>query len=347
MADFCSALYLGMRHASAGAGGWQALTLGRPAALEEAPGAGRVAAGLACLQGSEAALLMPSTLHLFWDLFGMLAAQPLAVLVDAGAYPIARWGAERAVMRGAVMRVFPHGAAPAAERLARRAVQAGRRPLILADGYCPGSDTAPPLADFARIAARWNGLLVLDDTQVLGVKGKFGGGSLRLPGVAGPQVVVGASLAKGFGAPLAALSGSAALVAWFAQGSEVRRHCSPPSVAVIAAAERALAINRTCGDSLRARLWRNVAQFRGGAALRGIRCQGGAFPVQSVPLPASASPVHLQAALDGQGVHAVAQRTGRRGVLSFLLRADHRPEQIERALDALATLLENADEPEI
>jgi hypothetical protein len=51
--------------------------------------------------------------------------------------------------------------------------------------------------------------------------------------------------------------------------------------------------------------------------------------------------------LAAQGIHAVAQWTGRRGALSFLLRADHRPEQIERALDALATLLENLNEPEI
>jgi 8-amino-7-oxononanoate synthase len=347
MADFCSALYLGMRHPSAALGGWQALTLGRPAALEEVPGARRVAAGLVRLLGSEAALLMPSTLHLFWDLFGMLAQQPLAVLVDGGAYPIARWAAQRAVMQGAAMQVFPHSAVPVAEALARRAAQAGRRPLILADGYCPGTDHRPPLADYARIAADWNGCLVLDDTQVLGVTGRHGGGSLRLPGVAGPQVLVGASLAKGFGAPLAVLAGSAALVAWFADNSEVRRHCSPPSVAVLAAAERALAINRTCGEGLRARLWRNVARFRTGAALRGMRCRGGAFPVQTVPLPARGAPARLQAALAAQGIHAVAQWTGRRGALSFLLRADHRPEQIERALDALATLLENLNEPEI
>lgn len=347
MADFCSALYLGLRHPSAALGGWQALTLGRPAALEEAPGAREVAADLARLQGSETALLLPSTLHLFWDLFGMLADQPLSLLVDGGAYPIARWGAQRAVMRGAPLQVFPHGAASVAGRLARRAARAGRRPLILADGYCPGAAAAPPLAAYARIAARWDGYLVLDDTQVLGVKGSQGGGSLRLAGVAGPRVLVGASLAKGFGAPLAVLAGSAALVDWFASRSEVRRHCSPPSEAVIVAAARALAINRTCGDALRARLWRNVAVFKAGAAQRGLCCRGGLFPVQTVLLPERVAPVQTQAALAGQGVQAVAQWTGRRGALSFLLRADHRPAQIRQALDALANLLEKDYEPVI
>ncbi|MBA5603887.1 pyridoxal phosphate-dependent aminotransferase family protein [Duganella sp. FT3S] len=347
MADFCSALYLGLRHPSAALADWPALTLGRPAALEEAPGAGQVAADLARLQGSEAALLMPSTLHLFWDLFGVLADQPLALLVDGGAYPIARWGAQRAVLRGATMQIFPHGAAQVADRLAWRAALAGRRPLILADGYCPGMDTGPPLAAYARIAADKHGYLVLDDTQVLGVKGGQGGGSLRLPGVVGPHVMVGASLAKGFGAPLAVLAGSAAMMKRCADRSEVLRHCSPPSVAAIAAAGRALVINRTCGDRLRARLWRNVARFRAGAALRGMFCRGGAFPVQTVPLPCGAAPARMQAALASRGIHAVAQWTGRCGALTFLLRADHRPEQIERALDALAILLEKAYEPEI
>ncbi|HJV02548.1 MAG TPA: 8-amino-7-oxononanoate synthase [Burkholderiaceae bacterium] len=347
MADFSSALYLGLRHPSAAFDGWPALTLGRPAALEEAPGAREVATDLARLMGSEAALLLPSTLHLFWDLFGVLAQQPLSLLVDGGAYPIARWGAQRAVLQGASMQVFPRGAARVAGRLARQAAQAGRRPLILADGYCPGAGAGPPLASYARIAAVWNGYLVLDDTQVLGVKGRQGGGSLRLPGVTGQRVLVGASLAKGFGAPLAVLAGSAALVGGLASRSEVRRHCSPPSVAVIAAAARALAINRACGGWLRACLWRNVARFRTGAARRGMRCCGGAFPVQTLPLPSWAAPVRLQAALAERGIHAVAQRAGRRGALTFLLRADHRPEQIERALDALATLLENEDEPAI
>lgn len=347
MTDFSSALYLGMRHPSWTLGCWPGLTLGRPAALEDAPGAPELGAALARLQGCQAALLLPSTLHLFWDLFGMLAAEPLAVLVDAGAYPIARWGAQRAEMLGASLQVFQPGAVEQASRLARRAARDGRRPLILADGYCPGAETAPPLAAYARIAAECDGYLVLDDTQVLGVRGEQGGGSLRLPGVAGPRVLVGASLAKGFGAPLAVLAGSAALVGWFGARSEVRRHCSPPSVAAIAAARRALALNGQYGDTLRERLWQRVAQFRAGAVRRGIRCRGGRFPVQTVLLPPHEGPLQVQAALAGRGIQAVAQWTGRQGALTFLLRADHRPEQIEQALDALANQLEYAYEPDI
>src|SRR5262245_11073667 len=97
MTDFASSLYLGMQHASSTLGHWPALTLGRPAALAEPPGADEVAAHLARLQGAQAATLLPSTLHLFWDLLRLLGRGARAVLLlDSGAYPILHWAAEGA-----------------------------------------------------------------------------------------------------------------------------------------------------------------------------------------------------------------------------------------------------------
>ena len=92
MLDFSSALYLGLRHPSRSLAPWDRLTTGTPAALGEPPAAGRVAAALAGLQGSEAAVLARSTLHAFLDCFAVLGGPARPVLVDGGAYPIARWG---------------------------------------------------------------------------------------------------------------------------------------------------------------------------------------------------------------------------------------------------------------
>ena len=334
MADFTSALYLGMRHPSASLGGWEALTLGRPAALQQAPGALRVAAALAHLQGCEAATMLPSTLHLFWDLFSMLARERVAILVDAGAYAMARWGAGHGRALGLPLSVFPRGAVAVAAQLARRAVLGGRRPVILADGYCPGAPGAPPLAAYARIAAAGDGLLVLDDTQVLGLFGADGGGSLRWHGIGGRHIVVGASLAKGFGAPLAVLAGRGELVRRFEACSQTRVHASPPSVAAIHAAWRALQVNRECGAALRRTLWLRVAQLQGGLARIGIGSKGGRFPVQTLRLAPGVDGRALHAALARRGVDTVLQ-AGEPPVISFLLRADHRGSDIEHALDAL------------
>jgi 8-amino-7-oxononanoate synthase len=345
--DFSSALYLGLRHPAEKLSAWDALSLGKPAALEDPPGAKRLAAALASLQGCAAATLLPSTLHLFWDLFGVLAREPLAVLIDAGAYPVARWGAERGRARGLPVEVFPANDAGAAAKLARRALADGRRPLILADGYCPGSDRAPPLADYAAIAHATAGYLVLDDTQVLGLFGRDGGGSvpragLRRPELAGAEIVVGASLAKGFGAPLAVLAGGRELVERFERDSLTRVHASPPSAAAIMAGWRALLVNRVCGARLRQLLCERIGQLRAALAAIGLACRGGGFPVQSVALGPGVDSRALYEGLRRGGVETVLQSVGDALTLTFLLRADHAPADIERAVAVLKQLLQEA-----
>lgn len=336
MLDFTSALYLGMRHPAAQLAPWNSLTLGQPAALREPPGALALAADLAALQACESACVLPSTLHLFWDLFGMLAAERLVILIDGGSYAIARWGAERAQALGLPLRLFPSGEMVALRRLVAAWRRQGRRPLILADGYVPGSEQVLPLAGYAGLARQGGGYLLLDDTQVLGVAGAQGGGSARLHGLpggydkAGGHLIVGASLAKGFGVPLAVLAGSGGLLRRFAAHSQTRVHASPPSAAVLAAGRRALALNAQHGDTLRARLADRVAQWRAGMAAAGIACRGGSFPVQRLPGRA-----HLQQALHAAGVQALAQAGGGAGALTFLLRADQTSRQLEQAMDLL------------
>ena len=66
-----------------------------------------------------------------------------------------------------------------------------------------------------------SGLLVIDDTQALGIFGKRtkgespygsgGGGSLRWHALQTPRIVAVSSLAKAFGAPVAVVAGSARL----------------------------------------------------------------------------------------------------------------------------------------
>ena len=333
--DFTSALYLGMRHPSCQLAPWRALTLGQPAALRELAAASIVAARLARLQGRQAACLLPSTLHLYWDLFGMFASEPLAVLVDEASYPIARWGAERAQALGLPLRRFACGDVPALRALVCGWRGRGRRPLILADGVVPGRERQPPLAAYAALARRHGGYLLLDDTQALGVLGPDGGGAARRHGLQGEHVVIAASLAKGFGVPLAVLAGGAALIGRFMARSQTRVHASPPSAAVLAASGRALDINARDGALLRARLAANLAQWRAGLAGAGIACRGGAFPVQHLPGRA-----HWHAALQAAGVRALAQQGG----LTFLLRADHAPAQLARAIGLLDYFARSHDE---
>ncbi len=348
--DFTSALYLGLRHGSELLPLWPQFTLGKPAALEEPAEARQVAQALAQLQGVEAAVLASSTLHLAWDLFVLLNdIQPITILMDAEAYPILRWGVERAACRGAPLRRFPHHSPSALRHAIAGADRRKRRPVIVTDGFCPGCGRLAPLRDYLACAEAAAGLLVIDDTQALGILGHSpdaalsygygGGGSLPHCGIRSSRVLTLSSLAKALGVPLAVLAGSAKMISAFADGSKTRVHCSPPSFPVLAAARHALSVNRRCGDALRALLLKRVRRFLARLRDADLSTVGGHFPIQSLDMSASIDPVRLHRDLLQQGLKAVLQRTHTPGAgaarLTFLLTARHQPEEIDCAAAAL------------
>jgi 8-amino-7-oxononanoate synthase len=336
MLDFTSALYLGLEHPSWSLPEWDRLTLGKPAVLEEVSGSLRVQRELAAMTGCERVLLGSSTLHLFGDLFAILATRGVAIWMDEAAYPIARWGADRAAAAGVSVRTFARHDA----RALKRALDTTRaqRPVIVSDGYCPATGTLAPLPEYAGCAAVGNGLLVVDDTQALGILGARGGGSLRHFNLRGSGIAVVSSLAKAFGAPLAMLGGSEAFVKTFREESATLVHCSPPSAAAISAAQRALHMNRRQGDLLRHRLAERVVRFRRG--LSGLLATKSLFPVQPLKLPARADAVAFYRALLRRGIHPVLHRDSTNGErISFVLTARHRMSEIDRAVEGVRDVL--------
>jgi 8-amino-7-oxononanoate synthase len=348
MLDFTSALYLGMRHPSRSLRPWPSLTAGVPAALAEDPETRRVAQEIAVLQGCERGVAGASTLHLFWDLFGIMAGPSVRIYVDSGAYPIARWGVERAAGRGAAVCGFRHHDAGVLRRQLHRDRNCGGEAIVVSDTFCPACGRAAPLKDYRDCARSCGGTLILDDTQALGIFGPSPGraapygtggrGMLAAAGIAGDGVLAVSSLAKGFGAPVAVLAGSASAIAEFERKSQTRTHCSPPSAAAVHAAAHALAVNRSSGDALRLRLAGLVARFRAGATRAGFRFRGGIFPVQTLgPAPAGEI-IALHRRLGELGVRAVPlwARPAAAARLSFLITARHEPRDVDRAVEALA-----------
>ncbi len=346
MLDFTSSLYLGFRHGARSLHPWSQLTTGKPAALVEPPGSPGVARHLAALQGCQKAVLSTSTLHLVWDLFGMLTRDQVVILVDADTYPIARWGVERAAARGVPVRTFPHHDADALRRMLRQC-SGRRRPVVVSDGMCTACGCAAPIAAYLEHVRDVGGLLVIDDTQALGILGIApshtapygwgGGGTLRYSNLDGSDVVVISSLAKAFGAPLAALSGQRAMIDRFLAQSETRVHCSPPSTAAIRAAARALHLNAHIGDSLRRLLAKNVHYFQRRLAETGLTTAGGLFPVQTLVEISGATAIRLYERLLAAGIRGILRRgcNGGGPQLSLIITARHRPDQMDRAVEAL------------
>jgi 8-amino-7-oxononanoate synthase len=346
--NFTSAVYLGFRHSSAELRPWRELTFGVPAALNEPAAA--VAAGFARLVGCERAVLAPSTLHLFWDLLGTRAFRGRPIFVDAGTYPIARWGAERAASRGAPVTEFAHYDAAALQVELRRAQP--RRAVVVCDGLCPACGRAAPIREYAAAAAQFDGTLLIDDTQALGILGERGvtgipygtggGGVLRWSGTAEANVVWVASLAKGFGVPAAVLAANREVVMRFENESETRIHCSPVSAAAVNAAENALDLNDRIGDAARARLFQRVWRFKTRLEENGVRTAGNYFPVQSLRSRAGTSAASLHERLLSSGIQTVLHRNRHDGgsSVSFLMNAHHSVLEIDAAVDAVTAIPE-------
>lgn len=352
MLDFSSALYLGMRHPSHSLKPWDRLTIGKPAGLEEPEESLSAACRLAALQGCEAAVLAPSTLHLFWDLFGIFRKGRFIIYADKGLYPIARWGVERATSGGNIVRTFPHYCPDVLADMMRKDRDLHRPLLIVADGFCPSCGRPAPVSEYLSIADAHEGHLILDDTQSLGILGHSpsrynpyglgGGGLLRWSNNAGnPRVLIVSSMAKAFGVPVAVLSGSKKMINQFRERSGMRVHCSQPSSASLHAASHALSQNRRFGNGLRQHLLTLVRHFRKLMTRAGFALTGGVFPVQTLSkLP----PDCVQALHDGllhRGIKTVLHGGGamKGALLGFIFTALHRLKDVDDLASAVMRLI--------
>jgi 8-amino-7-oxononanoate synthase len=346
--DFTSALYLGLRHPYRSVRPWTRLTTGVPAALASPPGARRLARRFAALTGCEGATLAPSTLHIFCDLFRLWAPHAASIYMDAYIYPVARWGMERAAMRGIPVETFPHHDPDRLHRQMKQSAREGRSPVVVTDGFCATCGACAPIPEYLRAVRSFGGYLVVDDTQALGVLGRSprpawpygsgGGGSLAWHGGAGSDVLVIASLAKGFGVPLAALAGSRFMIRLFERQSVTRVTNSPPSIAVIHAGERALAVNEKEGERLRQRLLQRVLHFRRQLISAGLSATGWLFPVQTLAPHSLINAAALHGRLLELGIRTVLQRAhdNVQPRISFLISALHGRSALDHAVNMLA-----------
>jgi 8-amino-7-oxononanoate synthase len=347
--DFTSALYLGIGHPSHRLPPWDVLTTGRPAALGEVAGAQRLGRRLARLAAVPAALVYSSTLHLFLDVVDVLAREPVELYWDARLYPVMLWAIERAIGRGARGRSFDqHRAGELSRALAARG--RGRAPIVFTTGTCPGCGQLAPLDRLLAEVGAAGGLLVVDDTQMLGLLGardgvaplgRGGGGSARFLGLDSERLLIGASLAKAFGAPLAFLAGASRLIETVARRGPTRWHSSPASAAAIAAAEHALDVNDRRGDQLRARVAALSTRVRDGLDALGLGTSEAAsdppHPIQSTrPLPRALAEA-LYTEVRARGLGCLLRHTSCSGgaVLSLLITAAHTETDVVKALALL------------
>jgi len=243
---------------------------------------------------------------------------------------------DAALLAQARLRRYPHLDAAA---LAARLVP-GEVRLVATDGVFSMDGDLAPLPGLAGLAAETGAWLLVDDAHGLGVLGARGRGSLehwRL-GPA-PRLILMGTLGKAFGTFGAFVAGAEEVIETLIQRarSYIYTTASPPALAE--AALTALRVAEREGWR-REHLHSLIARFRAAAAQLELPLGPSDTPIQPLIAGESERALAWGRALEGSGilVGAIRPPTVPSGSarLRITLSAAHRPEDVDRLLEALA-----------
>lgn len=340
--DFTSALFLAQRHPSAGFRPWAEFTTGVPAALREVPESGRLASAVAGLQQAPSGLVARSALHGLMDILETLPRPGDRLLIDEGAYPLARWACWAAESRGVQVIIFPHRRPPA-----------GPSPIrtwVVTDGWCQGCCLPAPLAKMSDLVRGNGGRVIVDDSLAFGVLGRRKGGNpfgdgtgtVRWSGLNHDGFLWLASLAKAYGTPVTVITGDRAVIRTVARNGANRLYSSPPSGADLGAGLDALADDG--GMSCRRnRLRRRTQWLRQAFSDLGLPPQGRCFPIVGTRVESLDLARHWHRKLAERQMQTLVQlpRCHSSPILSAVVRADHTQTDLDHLVRALAEVAGN------
>jgi 8-amino-7-oxononanoate synthase len=261
--------------------------LGSPVLYEEIEGR------LIELLGCEDALVLPTITLIHFAVIPVLAGDG-TIFVDNRAHKTIYDGCQFAAARGATVKRFRFEDPDDLEQLLRQDTSTTR--LVCMDGINSMTGNAPDLADFTRLARRYDAMLYVDDAHGFGVIGERADDEPSPYGLRGNSVVryCGESydrlvLVSGFSKSYSSL---AAFVACPTQLKQLLKTAAPPylysgpsPIASLATVLAGFDVNESRGDAIRADLWRKTAQVLDCLDRLGVHTPNrSGFPIVEVPL---------------------------------------------------------------
>jgi 8-amino-7-oxononanoate synthase len=311
---------------------------------------------LAAFLGVEAALLFPTGYQANVGTLTALAGPQDFIASDAANHASLIDGCRLSRAR---VGIFDHVDADSAERALRDAPATARRRFILTESLFSMDGDRAPLAALAALARRADATLIVDEAHALGVLGPSGRGLCAVLGVE-PEIRIG-TLGKAFGSAGGFVAGSHRLRSLLLNRARTFIYTTAAPASLAAAALAALRIVESPeGDTLRAKLFRNLARIRPRlpvtAPLGHPTAPGhgpGPAPAVDQILPVILGPdtaaTELAARLRSEGLLATAIRpptvpenTAR---LRLTVSAAHTDGDLERLIRGLATALASAQAP--
>jgi 7-keto-8-aminopelargonate synthetase-like enzyme len=235
---------------------------------------------------------------------------------------------------------FAHADAGDLGRKLKANLRAGQRPLVASDGIFPTFGKIAPLPAYLELVESYDGCLWVDDCHAIGVLGEHGRGTYEHFGMRSDRLYFGGTLSKAVGAHGGIIPGKEEFILPVRAG-HVANGANASVSAAAAAAAKGLDL-MMARPELRRQLWRNSRHLKSG-----LRAMG--FDQDDTPVPAAAWA--LKTGEDMDRVHAALmergiaiQRThyvgaGPNGLLRAVVFADHTPEQIDRMLEELKSLV--------
>lgn len=222
------------------------------------------------------------------------------------------------------------------------AASKGEHKLVAVDGLYSMDGDLAPVNKLAKVAARHNAWLMVDDAHGFGVLGEHGRGTLQAAGTEGSDdvPVLMATLSKGLGGYGAFVAGSDALCEWLIQRARnyIFTTALPPAVASAALASLQVVQQE---PQRRIALQQRIDQFQAGARALGLPVGDSRTAVQPIILGDESLTMGVAARLadDGVLVGAIRPPTVPKGTsrLRITLCADHTAAHIDQLLERLNT----------
>ena len=241
------------------------------------------------------------------------------------------------------VRVYAHRNVDHLGSLLREHRPRAGRALIITDSLFSMDGVIAPLREIAELARSFDAGLMVDEAHALGVFGPNGRGLSAELGIQ-PDVVVG-TLGKAFGVAGAFVAASEEVVSLIRNRARSFVYSTAPPPMLARAAIEALRLVREADDARHA-LLENASELRSQLRALGFDIPSENSQILPVLIGENNRTMQLSAELLDKGVFVqgirpptVPEGTAR---LRLTPMATHRPEHIERAIDAFASLAHNA-----
>lgn len=221
-----------------------------------------------------------------------------------------------------------------------RAASDARFRLVATDGVFSMDGIIADLAGICDLAARYDAMVLVDDSHATGVLGDGGRGSPAYCGVADRVDIVTGTLGKALGGASGGYTAAPApVVEWLRQRSRPYLFSNTLAPVIAAASLRAFDLVED-GAALRERLFANAARFREGMSDLGFTLAGADHPIIPVMLGDAGRAHEMATRLLDRGVYVTAfsypvvpQGQAR---IRTQMSAAHGEADIDRAVEAFA-----------